>query len=254
VQTLSEFQAFTARALKDPTLQSPASVTQREGNGKSRRFNIYRNNRATSLIDALKSSYPVLHKLTGDAFFSAAARQYIDYTPPQHPVLHEYGEQFGQYIQALPGAASVPYLEDMGNLEWARLQAYHAADEEPLSIESLQSHATESLLDLRLKHHVTACLVESRWAVGSIWSATTLGTDDHTFDASRPEAVLVTRPSLQVNLQLLDADGVSLFKHLDGACTLAEAAALCLEQNPQFDTGTHLRGLTGMGAFSSYHL
>lgn len=249
MSTLDKFQAATSLALNDPTQQSPESVLGREADGTSRRFNIYRNNRAGSLIDALSSTYPVLYRLLGDEFFRAAARQFIDITPPKSPVLSEYGYGFGAFVQRLPGTSNFPYLADVAELEWHRLQSYHAANDLVLAPDALQSIEPTNLVGCWLKRHSATALVESQWPVGSIW-ANSQGGDAGQVNISQAEAVLITRPRLEVQLQLLSSDGALFLQHLLEGSTIAEAATHCLTQNRDFDTGTHLQGLIGMGAFS----
>ncbi len=249
MSTLAEFQGSTCRALNDPALPSPGNIAEREPQGDSRRFAIYRNNRANSLIDALQSTFPVLFQLTGEAFFHAAARQFIDASPPRSPVLTEYGEQFGTFMQDLPGATAFPYLADMGQLEWSRMRAYHASDEPLLRVESLQEYSSEALLNKRIKLHDAATLVQSSWAIGSLWH-TIANPDAPEFELSQMQSVLVSRIDFNVQMQLLTFDGTQFLQQLMQGFTIAEAATHCLSISSDFDTGTHLQGLISSGAFT----
>lgn len=250
MSTLTEFQGSAGRALNDPSLPSPGNISEKERDGSSRRFAIYRNNRANSLIDALQSTYPVLYQLTGETFFHAAARQFIDASPPSSPVLTEYGEPFGKFMQDLPGAAAFPYLADMGRLEWCRMRAYHASDEPVLPLASLQEYSSEALLNTRFKLHDAAALVQSDWAIGSLWH-TIANPDTPEFDISQAQSVLISRIDLNVQMQLLTSDGTQFLQQLMQGFTIAEAATHCLTINADFDTGTHLQGLISSAAFTT---
>lgn len=250
---LDKFQKDTSLALNDPAQQSPSDVAGRDANGSSRRFDIYRNNRAGSLIDALRGTYPVLYQLLGDAFFRAAARQFIDETPPISPVLSEYGEGFGEFVRGLPGTSGFPYLADVATLEWQRLQAYHAADDPVLTLDALQSLEPANLVKYKLGQHGAMAIVASNWAVGSVWSNSHTGGSAQ-INLAQAERVLITRPGLDVQLQLLDPDGALFLKHLCQGATIEDAATRCLAGDPEFDTGMHLQGLIAMGAFSAIFL
>lgn len=248
--TLANFQTDTAHALSDPNRRSPELVSERDTDGSSRRFNIYRNNRAASLIDALQSTYPVLCKLTGEAFFTAAARQFIDDTPPLGPVMSEYGNGFGEFIQQLPGASNYPYLADVATLEWERLQAFHAADQHLLTLNDLQSIDPEQLTSKSFIAHDAVRLVKSAWAIGSLWNSVSNGGDSD-FTLAQAENVLITRPMLEVNLHLLDQAGATFLEQLHHGESIVQAATEALTCDESFNTGAQLQALLSMGAFSA---
>jgi len=164
VPSLAELQADFAAALADPTLPAPA--------GSGRRFDAHRNNRAVSLIEALEASFPVVRRLVGNDFFRAAAKAYIRRHPPRTPVLLLYGETFGAFLEGFEPARGVAYLGDVARLEWARLNAFHAADAEPLSLARLAEVPQERLADLRFTLHPSLQLLASRWPVASLWAVT----------------------------------------------------------------------------------
>lgn len=248
--TLADFQSEASLALNNAGLISPQAISEQDVDGWSRRFNIYRNNRAGSLIEALQSTYPVLHKLLGDTFFRAAARQFIDTSPPTSPVLSEYGGTFGRFVQQLPGAADYPYLQDVATLEWRRLRAYHAFDQRVLTMDCLRSKSTPVLVASKLYMHSAGWLVHSTWPVGSLWDS--ISTDsDARIEMGQNESILITRPDLDVQMQILDAGSALFLRHLLSGASIAEAASEMLVQDADFNTGTHLQALIGMGAFSA---
>jgi hypothetical protein len=250
MSTLADFQSEASLALNNAGLMSPQAVSEQDVDGSSRRFNIYRNNRAGSLIEALQSTYPVLHKLLGDTFFRAAARQFIDKSPPTSPILNEYGEAFGQFVQKLPGTADYPYLEDVATLEWRRLRAYHALDQRVLTMDCLRSKSTPLLIASKLHRHSATWLVNSNWPVGSLWDS--ISTESKArVKLTQNESVLITRPELDVQMQLLDTGSALFLEHLQSGTTIAEAASEMLLWDADFNTGTHLQALISMGAFSA---
>lgn len=120
-------EAFAA-ALLNPDLPPPTGLCARNGSDPSIRFAVYRNNVIFSLIDALADSFPVVQMLVGETFFRAMAREFAYQYPPRSPVLAQYGADFPGFIGDFQPAASLPYLADVARLEYAYIQAYHAAD------------------------------------------------------------------------------------------------------------------------------
>lgn len=247
---LDNFQLETGLALNDPEQQSPTTLVDRADDGSSRRFNIYRNNRAGSLTTALQESYPVLCRLVGNEFFRAAARQFIDEHPPTGPVLSEYGNGFGRFIQQLPGTANYPYLGDVAELEWQRLQSYHAANDVLLTFDDLQGLQPAQLLSSRLTPHSAVALIQSDWAIGSLWANSQTDTET-SLNLSQTESVLISRPQWHIQLLLLSAEGAMFMQLLTSSLAIEEAATQCLSKYPEFDTGSHLQGLVKAGAFSN---
>jgi len=233
VPSLAELQADFAAALADPTLPAPA--------GSGRRFDVHRNNRAVSLIEALEANFPVVRRLVGNDFFHAAAKAYIRRHPPRSPVLLLYGETFGAFLEDFEPARDVSYLGDVARLEWARLNAFHAADAEPLSVARLAEVPRERLAELRFTLHPSLQLLASRWPIASLWAG-----DDA--DMKKGQAVAVIRPALNVDLRILPPGGHGFVTALAAGATLDAAAEAAVAREPDFDLATHLQGLFALGA------
>lgn len=120
--SLAESQAAFAQALGEPALPAPADIQRPEpGAMQTRRFDVYRNNVAVALSDALRDIYPAVQALVGEEFFQACARVYVEHAQPASPLMHLYGAEFGAFLDDFPPAQSVPYLGDVARLEFARL-------------------------------------------------------------------------------------------------------------------------------------
>jgi len=269
VQAPNEFQSDVSDALSNSKAPCPSQVQQQGPDSQSRRFNIYRNNRAVSLIESLKATYPAVHKLVGDAYFSAVARSFIDVHPPRSAVMAEYGSEFGEYIMQSPNAKNIPYVADLATLEWVRLQSYHAADAETLSIGRLLSKAEPSVYDLLVFDvHPSLFQITSRWPVGSLWSAiispvTEVADKPATetpelelpeINMNASEHVVVIRPEYEVLVQVLPPVGAMLLTQLQRGESLQEAVSFVTQQDPEFDPGLHLKGLIDLGAFCGSYL
>ena len=59
--TQTEFRS----AILDPDVARPAGLVDGQGRAAGRRFDVYRNNVAVSLSEALETAFPVIAKLVG---------------------------------------------------------------------------------------------------------------------------------------------------------------------------------------------
>ncbi|WP_193367192.1 HvfC/BufC N-terminal domain-containing protein [Pelagibius marinus] len=251
MRRLADLQADFAAALNDPALPAPADVRRQVKLPQSRRFDVYRNNMMVSLIEVLEATFPVVQRLVGSDFFKAAAKVYIRQAPPRSPVLLLYGETFGDFLDGFEPAAGVPYLGDVARLEWARVNAYHAADAEPLTIEHLAAVPQAQLAQTHFTLHPSLRLVSSRFPVASLWAATSGADPQAEVDMKRGEDAAVLRPMLAVDLRLLPPGGHAFMAALAGGHPLGEAADLAARAVEDFDLACHLQGLFQLGAVAA---
>jgi hypothetical protein len=202
------------------------------------RFNIYRNNVFASLIEALADNFPVVQALVGTEFFGAMARQYLDGQMPRSPVLARWGGDFPDFIGRFAPAASVPYLADVARLEWARQEAFHAADAPVLAPEAIARalDVPERVPNLRWRLHPSLHTLVSPDAIVSLWAAHQRDPVDlSAVTAELGEAALVIRPSLEVHVLLIDAATHVFFSALQCAESLGVAVTHALETDAKFD-------------------
>lgn len=197
-------------SLKNPDLPNPQGI-----GGSKDRFNVYRNNVAVSLRDALGETFPVVKKLVGEEFFTGMAQAFVREHLPQTPVLLEYGGAFPRFIERFKPADVVPYLADVARVEWAWLQSYHAADAIPFGADKLAEIEEEALDDLRFETHPSLWLIESQWPVISIWLAhqNTKSPDLSNLPAG-PQYGLIIRPEYDVDVHVISASASRLFDQL----------------------------------------
>jgi hypothetical protein len=224
---MTDHAAFTdafRRALFGGTL--PPGVTAPDPDEVERRFAVYRNTVAHSLTRALARRFPVVERLVGGAFFSATARLYLEAEPPSSPRLFLWGEGFAVFLEGFAPARALPYLPDVARLEWLRGMAYHAADVPAVSAEALMQAAAEpGRHGLRL--HPSVALLQSRFAVVSIWRANQPAKGpDSNLRVDRAETALVLRDRAdQVPVIALTEGEADFLRALGQGETLLAAAA-----------------------------
>jgi hypothetical protein len=203
----------------------------------ARRIQVYRNNMHASLTDALGAVFPVIQRLVGDDFFGFAARSYIQSHPSRSGNLHDFGEQFPEFLQTFPPAAGLSYLGDVARLEWCYHAVFHAADHPPLELQALAAVPADELGDIRFRLNPACRLLSSGFPLLRIWQA---NQDDSTDD--QPIALdaggvqlLIIRRGLDIEFQpLADAD-YALLDAMRRGITFAEAHERALATDPGFD-------------------
>lgn len=247
----SDSAAEFGAALITADAPTPVGIVGPDGKPAPKRFNVYRNNVIISLTEALAQTFPAIERLVGKDYFKALAKVFVTEHPPCSPVLIWYGDAFAEFIEAFPPLAGYPYLADVARLEWAWLQAYHAADAEPLNQQVLGAVPPERVGEIRFSLHPAARMISSRWPALSLALANRFAVDDPPHvNLEEPEAVLVTRPDLDVQLQLLRPGAVPFFQELGGT-TLQEAAVGAFAAHSDFDLSASLSDLLAAGAFSA---
>ena len=216
-------------ALFDADLPAPPGLTGPAGGPVGNRFNVYRNNVVVSLTEALQSSFPVVQKLVGEAFFTAMAGLFIRQHPPSTPLLMFYGEAMPAFLASFPPAQALGYLPDIARLELALRQSYHAADAPAVTAADLSRVAPEALPLLRLSLTPATRMIRSEWPIHAVWRFNTH--DDAPKPAMQAEDVLILRPAFDPMPHLLPAGAAAVLAALTEGLPLAEAVD-CADPQP----------------------
>jgi hypothetical protein len=243
------YAALFAPALRDPDRAMPSVVAGPKGKATRQRYNVYRNNVTVSLINALAAAFPGTRRITGTDFFRAMARVHVRASPPSSPLLFDYGRGFPEFIERYEHARPMPWLADVARIERAWLDAYHAADAQPMTAEALASIPPERLADLVLTPHPTMRIVRSRFPAVSIFAANRSEGPVGPVAASEPEDALLTRPRLEVTVRRLPPGGAVFLAHLSAGDPLGAAAAAAFADSPEFDLPANLAGVLAAGVF-----
>jgi hypothetical protein len=246
----SAYAADFVSALLNPEHPPPSGVAGPRNKAVAKRYGVYRNNVTVSLINALAAVFPATQRITGSDFFRMMARVHVRTTPPKSPLLFEYGREFPAFIERYEHAGSMPWLADVARIERAWLDAYHAADAEPLSPATFAAIPQEQLGDVVLVPHPATRIVCSRYSALTIFSANRTRDPVPRIDAREPEDALVTRPALDVVVRRLPPGGAVFLSHLIGGKRLASAASAALdERGAEFDLAANIAGMIEAGAF-----
>jgi hypothetical protein len=245
------YPAAFAPALLDPDLATPAVVAGPKSKAAVKRYNVYRNNVTVSLINALAAAFPATLRITGDDFFRAMARFYVRAMPPSSPLLFDYGRDFPDFIEQYQYAQSVPWLADVARIERAWLDAYHAADVQPLMPYDLAVISSGQLPNAVLKPHPATRVIRSRFSAVTVFTASRSDGPARQIEVVEPEDALVTRPALEVEVRQLPPGGAIFLSSLIAGEALGVAASAAFAESPSFDLSANIRGLLEAGAFTT---
>mgnify|MGYP001821444977 CR=1 FL=1 len=240
-------QGTFRRAVLSPEVTRPEGLSDGVGQPAGRRFDVYRNNVAVSLTEALETAFPVIRKLVGEANFKLLAGAFLRQHPPTSPLMMFYGAEMPEFLSGFGPTAGTGYLPDVARLELALRESYHAADAAPVDPAHLQALPPDQLMASTVSLAPSLRLVRSSWPVHAIWAFNMAG-------GPKPQAgaedVAVLRADMDPEPVLLPpGGGVFLAALLNGA-TLGAAFETAMGEVESFDLSHILAILIGANALT----
>ncbi len=235
---MNRTQETFVHALLDPVHPVPEGLVDGAARGAGRRFDVYRNNVATSLAEAICVGFPVVTRLIGQQNMNVLAGAFLRAHPPDGPVLMHYGADFPQFLADAPQLTHLGYLPDVARLELAIRRSYHAADAPPIDPERMGDIPPEALLQASIRFAPAVHLLRSDWPIHDIWQ---FNTNDN---AAKPQAgaqdVLITRPEFDPLVLLLPNGGADWIQSLMQGNNIAAALDAACAKTPEFDMASPL--------------
>ncbi|MBO9396078.1 putative DNA-binding domain-containing protein [Shimia sp. R9_2] len=224
-------------AIFDGGRARPEGLSDAKGQPAGRRFDVYRNNVAVSLTEALATGFPTIAKLIGSENFNAIAGVFLRQSPPSSPMMMHYGEDFPDFLAGFEPLAHLGYLADVARLEMAMRRSYHAADAEAVNPEALAAHPPERLTELVMTFAPSVKLLRSPWPIHAIWAF-------NMQDGPKPEAggqdVIILRPEYDPVPHALAPGAYEFITALTAGGTLGAAAAVATDEVAEFDLSATL--------------
>lgn len=234
----AEFLAAFHGALNGGTL--PPNMLIGAPEEAERRFAVYRNNVAHSLIEALAARFPVICRLVGKDFFAALARLYVQADGPRSPILAEWGGSFAEFLSSFPPLASYPYMGDVARIEYARGCAFHAADAVPVEPAWF---SVQDPWSVRLGLHSSMIVLRLQHPAVSIWAKNQPGGNAVEIPEGSEIALILRDRSFAVPVHSISPGDAALIEALRAGDCLGDAATRAGNaqpgHNPQ-DTLIHL--------------
>jgi Putative DNA-binding domain len=224
--TLRDIQRDVAHSLLVPDDGAAALAHVADDiDGAAERFDIYRNNIATTLIGALRLAYPAVDKLVGRDFFCGTAQAFIAGHPPRTACLDDYGGEFPDFLAAFPAAAALAYLPDVARLEWTVNLALHAPDAPALRLDALTGLTDGEHGRVRFMRHPSVRLLSVRYPAEAIWRAVLNGDEAALADIAmkiEQRWLIVQRQAAGIVVTRLDEDEAGWTNLLFSGAALSE--------------------------------
>ncbi len=235
-RSFSEIQIF-AEALLDPDKNIPEGVIGPDKQPAPKRFSVYRNNVALSLREALEQTYPGVRKIVGTENFDILASVYFTRHPPQTPMMQAYGEMFPEFLRDFEPLQHSPFLVDLALVEKYWIDAYHASDKSVLDAAELGKIDAEQLIHTRFSPHPSSAVISSHYQLHDLFlSRDEEGECEVSYEkADSAQAVLITRPLLNVLVNKLGPAETEFFNMIINNATLGESVERAMELDTDFD-------------------
>ncbi|MEM6386950.1 MAG: DNA-binding domain-containing protein [Pseudomonadota bacterium] len=240
-------QATFGQAVLSPEAQRPSGLSDGAGRPAGRRFDVYRNNVAVSLTEALETAFPVIRKLVGDSNFKLLAGTFFRKHPPMSPLMMFYGDEMPSFLETFEPTQSLGYLPDVARLELALRQSYHAADHDPIDPTDLQVLSPDMLMASNLHLAPSLRVVRSNWPIYAIWR---FNMDDGPKPAATAEDVVVLRANMDPKPVLLPPGAGSFLTAITSGKPLGEAFEAAINEVPTFDLSATLALLLGSNSIA----
>jgi hypothetical protein len=188
---------------------------------------------------ALEETFPLTKQALGDERFNQLSRAYVETPNARACDANSLGKSFSEFLRA---AVDDQSMTELGNIEWAWLGSYHAAEATPLSLSDLADLDEASLLALPVALHPSARLVLTSYPL-----ATPLGE----IAGSQPYAILTLRPEAEVRLLPIEHIEAAIFYAAQQKdATLGNLLYAATEQSDNTDPSGPVMQLIGAGALA----
>jgi len=234
VNLIAQQRAFAA--LLDAVEPAADPAWLRATDGRPARLDVYHHAYRARLAEALRSNYPVLHRVLGDEAFHELAIAYLADHPSRHPSIRWFGDRLPAWAALHPGALPHPSLVDLAAMEWTLGLSFDAADAMPLAFDDLAALPAGDWPEASFAAHPSVALLSLQWAVEPIWRALT---EDENASSEEPQeqahTLLVWRQGLDTRWRSMDGEE-------------AGALACCLRGDPFASLCEHATATQGEAA------
>ncbi|MEM6903109.1 MAG: DNA-binding domain-containing protein [Pseudomonadota bacterium] len=217
---------------------------------------IYRNSSVMAGVDALRSNYPAIAMVMGDAFFEAMARAYVDKHRNASRSLVGFGDTLPDFITDAEAEHNVTWLSDLARLDLGWLLAHLALEQQTLDPGKVAEMADQGLdgAVLYVAEHVQ--LIDIGHGLYDLWQQLRAGKAPEAAQEVPTEAitVLAWRFGQEVQSRQLTPTETAFLRGLKQELPISAALDLALGHNPELDAQTLFAATLSAGLFVDIRL
>jgi hypothetical protein len=135
------------------------------------RLAIYGDAYRLRLLEALRTDFPALHTLAGDAEFERIGRAYIDAHPSGHFSIRYFGRRLGEFLRRDERCRRIPVFAEMADFEWALGLSFDAPDSGVIGVEDVAAIPAAAWAGMRIGLHPSLQRLDLIWNVPGLWNA-----------------------------------------------------------------------------------
>jgi hypothetical protein len=169
--SLCELQQALQRHLLGEESPIAAWITDAPPLSTIERLEVYRNAYPVRLIEALRETYPILHKLLGDEVFADLGRAFIAGHPSEHRSIRWYGADLAPFLAENAPYREQPVISEVALLEWTLSEVFDAADAAVIDRPALAAIAPSAWSELKFEFHPSLRQLELLWNAVPVWQA-----------------------------------------------------------------------------------
>ena len=235
-----DFQGYllTTDARMHPHVHGSAQVSAEE------RLAIYANAYRLRLLEALGTDYPGLHTVLGDDDFDAMGRAYIAAHPSAYFSLRWFGDRMSEFLRSTAPYSQYPVFAEMATFEWAKSDAFDAADSAVADISDMAAIPPDAWPGLRFVPHPSLRRLDLRWNVPTVWKEIDAGREPpELLESEYPIAWLLWRQDLLTYFRSLNVDEAWALDALQRGETFADLCEGLTEWIDAQNVAVHAVGL-----------
>ena len=188
MKDLASLQRAFQRHVRQPGVAMQRRIVATPRANAERRLAVYADGYRLRLIGALRTDFPALCGVLGEAGFERMARDFVAAHPSSDPNLRWYGGKLAGFLSRAPRWQRRPRLAELARFEWALGIAFDAADAPIVTADAVARVPPAAWPGMRLHLHPSVQLLHLRSNAPAAWKAIDAGREP-------PAAAMRTRPA-----------------------------------------------------------
>ena len=234
---LRKLQQDFSHYLTDSATMIIDQVVDQGNIDRATRLNIYKNAYNVRLKQCIETDHPMLGLYLGDDLFNQMVNEYIQKHPSHYPSLRHFCDHLPDYLARNKPFESFPIIAEIATFERKLMQAFDAADSQPIDATELTNLPAEQWPDMKLVFHPSVQVLETQWNSVESWQA--LKNEQTPPQAQEQQSYwLIWRDRQRLTqYRNLGIDGFVLYQCFNDHYPFAEACELLKEHLPEDQIG-----------------